>query len=361
MKSISKKITTGLLAIAMAIVFILFLGTGTAHADDKTIASIYVNCDPGIWYILPDKNGNDNYYRLRDFISTGGEGVQYSSIGNLTTREDDGNFWGVNSDSIDPEKQYYLSLQFSSKDGYVWPDPVLDANSPIPITDSTGLRVFFNDERCTDAFVEMYLSDVYINIPIGNDISAAKVSLSKNKYIYNGKKQVPSVTKAVLDGQNLTSKNYTVSYHDMNNAEVTPVKAGDYYVQLEGKGIYACQVQVPFKIINTNPMKASGKTVKIKYKKLKKKTQTIPPGKAFAVSGAQGTVTYKLDSARKGSKKIKLSTARKYFKITEGTGKIQVKKKLKKGTYTLKVKVSASGNESYEAASKTVTVTVKIK
>ena len=48
-----------------------------------------------------------------------------------------------------------------------------------------------------------------------------------------------------------------------------------------------------------NPMKASGKTVKVDYKSLKKKDQTIKRAKAIKVSGAKGKVTYKKVSVNK--------------------------------------------------------------
>ena len=358
---IHKRIAPMFLMIATTAVFILFFGAEPVHADEKVISSVSVNCAPGVWYILPEKNGTDNYNRLSPYISVGGEGVNDYSLGNVTSLESDGVFYGVNNDAINPEKNYYLSLEIVAEDGYVWPDEVLAASNPVPVTDDLGLRVFFNGSRCTDAYVKMYLSDPYITIPIGNDISAANVSLSKNRFIYNGKRQVPSVTKVVLDKRVLTSKNYKISYHDMSNQVVSPVKPGKYNVWLEGKGIYTEQVLVPFEIVKPNPMKAKGKTVTIKYKKLKKKSQIIRPGKGIVVKNAQGAVTVKLAGAKKNGRKIKLSKAKGYFKISAGTGKIKVKKKLKKGTYTLKVKAAASGNADYGAVSKTITVKIKIK
>ena len=97
-----------------------------------------------------------------------------------------------------------------------------------------------------------------------------------------------------------------------------------------------------------NPIKASGKTVSLKYSAVKKKNQTVAQKKAFSVSKAQGKVTYKKSS---GNSKITVSSA----------GKITVKKGLKKGTYKIKVKVTAAGNSSYKKATKTVTVTIKVK
>ena len=67
--------------------------------------------------------------------------------------------------------------------------------------------------------------------------------------------------------------------------------------------------------------------------------------------------TYTLSSAKQGKKSVK-----KYFKINKKTGKLTVKKGLKKGTYTVKVKVKANGNTNYKASTvKTVTFKVKVK
>ena len=99
-------------------------------------------------------------------------------------------------------------------------------------------------------------------------------------------------------------------------------------------------------------MKAAGKTVAVKYKKLKTKTQKIIVKKAFTVKNPKGKVTYKIRKYdRKAKKKITVSK----------TGKVTVKKGLKKGkTYKVKVKVSTEGNASYLSAEKTVTLKVKI-
>ena len=64
----------------------------------------------------------------------------------------------------------------------------------------------------------------------------------------------------------------------------------------------------------------------------------------------QGRLTYTKAS---GSKKITISKT---------TGKVTVKKGLKKGTYKIKVKVKAAGNTNYKAsAAQSVTFKVKVK
>ena len=101
-----------------------------------------------------------------------------------------------------------------------------------------------------------------------------------------------------------------------------------------------------------NTMTAKGKTLKIKYKVIKKKKKTYKASKAFTVKNNKGKVTYKVVKLpKKAKKKIVVSKA----------GKVTIKKGLKKGTYKVKVKVTAAGNTYYKAGSKTVTLIIKIK
>jgi len=107
----------------------------------------------------------------------------------------------------------------------------------------------------------------------------------------------------------------------------------------------------------SNPMKLKPKTVNVNYKALKKKAKVISRKKAFTVSKQQGKLSYKLVSAKKGSKKFN-----KQFRVNAKSGKVTVKKGLKKGTYKVTVRVKAKGNSSYKASAwKKVTFKVKIK
>ena len=105
-----------------------------------------------------------------------------------------------------------------------------------------------------------------------------------------------------------------------------------------------------------NPAKISGKKVTVKRSSLRKKNVTLARKKIIKLSGAKGKVTYKLTSAKKGGKSYK-----KYFAVNTKTGKLTVKKGLKKGSYKLRVKVKAAGNSSYKSKAKTVTVTIRVK
>ncbi len=102
-----------------------------------------------------------------------------------------------------------------------------------------------------------------------------------------------------------------------------------------------------------NPIKVSVKTKTVKLKKLKKKAQKV---KAITVKNAQGKVTYKL--VKSGI----INKIRKLCKInSKGVITIKKWKKAKKGTYKIKVKVTAAGNSNYNAKAITKTIKIKIK
>ena len=100
-----------------------------------------------------------------------------------------------------------------------------------------------------------------------------------------------------------------------------------------------------------NTIAVTGKTAKVKFKKVKKKSQTVAASKLFKFTD-KGQGSY-LFSKVKGNKKIT---------INKTSGKVTVKKKLKKGTYKVQIKVLATGNTTNAASSwQTVTVRIKVK
>ena len=100
---------------------------------------------------------------------------------------------------------------------------------------------------------------------------------------------------------------------------------------------------------NTLSVKAK-RTYTVKFKALKKKNQTIKISKLVTFKNkGQGTLTY---SRAKGNKKIT---------VNKKTGKITLKKGLKKATYKVTIAIKAAGNGTYNAATKNVTVKIKVK
>ena len=172
--------------------------------------------------------------------------------------------------------------------------------------------------------------------PDKTDISNWKVSGIKN-LTYTGK---------VLKQKNIIVSN-NGKYADFTTRYKNNLNVGTATVIITGTGEYTGSITKTFKILKAaNPMtvKASAKTVK--YTAVKKKAQTIS---AISVKKAVGAVSYKKTSGKS------------FLTVNAKTGKITVKKGTKKGTYTVKVKVTAKGNKNYNAGNKTVAVKITVK
>lgn len=124
-------------------------------------------------------------------------------------------------------------------------------------------------------------------------------------------------------------------------------------LKAEGQKLYTCGIcngtkTEPMAKLKANTLTVKAKIAKVKYSKVRKKAQNIARTKVLTVSKAQGTVTYKKN---KGPGKIRINAK---------TGKVTVKKGLKKGTYKVKVTVKAAGVQ-YDVGPLTKTVTFKVK
>ena len=180
-------------------------------------------------------------------------------------------------------------------------------------------------------------------------LRAFNAELSKSEFTYNGKVQRPVVSVYRDEQKLLEGTDYTLTW---SNAKST--STGSYSVEVQGMGnyeSYGVLATGQYTIAKApNPLSVKAKTAKIKYVCLKKKTRTLAITRAITFSKkGQGAVTY-----AKASGNSKITIAKK-------TGKITVKKGLKKGTYKVKVKVKAAGNANYEASAvKTVTLTIRV-
>ena len=200
---------------------------------------------------------------------------------------------------------------------------------------------------------------VRLTIGEAHILSNCNISLDKKVFTYAGK---PCVPKPTITFQGTTLKEGTDYIYDVKfNKE-----PGLGYVYVYGKGnffwderIYKSSVNEDFVNFTikkgTNPLAVGGKTAVVKASQLKKKVLTLPLSKILTFkSKGVGKRKYKIASVSKAKFK-------KYFKINASTGKLTIKKNLKKGTYTLKISVTAAGNKSYNARSKTAKVKIKVK
>ena len=126
------------------------------------------------------------------------------------------------------------------------------------------------------------------------------------------------------------------------NFELYAYDSGDNYVAMTKSG--------PWFYKDANSLSASGKTAKVKYKKAKKKNQTLSIFKV--VSFADGGIGTRSYSKVSGNKKIT---------INKSTGKVTVKKKIKKGTYKVTIWVKSSGDDTHIRTSQKVTFKIKVK
>ena len=183
------------------------------------------------------------------------------------------------------------------------------------------------------------------NVTTPTDISTVNMELSKTAFTYNAKIQKPTVT--LSDGAVLKEGvDYTLKW-----SSVSPKNVGTYTVTITGIGAYTGTAKATIKINKAaNPLAVKAKTVKVKFSAVKKKAQNLAVSKVITFSKkGQGTLSYAKVS---GNKKIT---------INKKTGKVTVAKGLKKGTYSVKVKVKAGGNANYKASAyKSVTFKIKV-
>ncbi len=227
-------------------------------------------------------------------------------------------------------------------------------------TATTWERSDVNGYKESDVASKLVEGMSYIN-DLGDEAGLLKISdeyAEASKGISNSETEI-NLTKidapAAVTGLKYTGKSQTGVKSGANYAVTggTATNAGKYKATVEPEDGYmwsdgsTAAKTVEFSIAKASQTpKVTAKIKTVKKSKVKKKAQKVTG--AIKVTGAQGKVTY---AKKSGSAKLKIAS----------NGKITVKKKTKKGTYKIKVVVKAAGNANYNAATKTVTVKVKVK
>ena len=220
-------------------------------------------------------------------------------------------------------------------------------------TGKTDMYVFVNSKYSLYNFQDYFIGTV--EFP-----SLAKYLKDWDKDPYM-RYEVPKGSKAKktlvikLGNDKLTpGKQITVKYrNDKTKKEYSSFptnKPGEYTLVITGKSpYYGTDKSTHLKIGMKNPLVVKGKTVKIKKKQIKKKAKTVKVKSVIQIKKkGKGKLTYKKLS---GNKKITVAS----------NGKVKVKKGLKKGTYKIKVSVTAAGNDQYFPITKKVTFKIKVK
>ena len=139
-------------------------------------------------------------------------------------------------------------------------------------------------------------------------------------------------------------------------------KAGIYAFRVTIDGVSKdgiCGVGSPKIKKTAHPAKVKGKTVTVKYSKLKKKAQKIAMSKAFKFTNFDGDDS--IFGAASDSAAFKKLSGNKKITVSKN-GKITVKKGLKKKTYKVKVQVKIKDVDGdYLPVTRKATVTIKVK
>lgn len=170
-----------------------------------------------------------------------------------------------------------------------------------------------------------------------------RATLSQTRFTYTGEACEPVVRAFCGSASLVEGSDFSVRY-------VGNIGAGTAQAIVEGIGNYSGTTRLSFTIEKAaNTLKVRAKSPVVKRARLDVGKWRIARGKALAISGKKGALTYK---KVKGSKRL--------F-IGKKTGKITVRKNTPCGIYKIKVRVRAAGNANYKAATRTVVVKVRVK
>ena len=210
----------------------------------------------------------------------------------------------------------------------------------------------------------------------GEDFSDAEVTAA-TKALTDAKAKLvklktQSITVSVKNTKNVVSKKYgdkafslgakaktTLTYKSSNTkiatvdskGKVTIKAAGTVKITINAKATSTYKAAtakvLTIKIAKKAPtIKTKIGTKNLSYNTLKKRAQVFTLGTSV---NSKCTLTYK---------KLSGSSA---VSVNSKTGKLTVKKGLKKGTYRVKVQIKSAAKGNYTAGSRTVTVTVRVK
>lgn len=228
---------------------------------------------------------------------------------------------------------------------------------------------YYSDEACTRTAVPLNAGTYYVRATLPADadhygavsrvaklvvspasLSGAKVTLSVAKRAYNGKFQKGSVRSVVLGSTPLGTGDFSVSAKRRKSV-------GTASVTVAGKGNYTGTVKVPYTIVKA-AQSISAKNTAVRYTGKKHgKTKVLASQKTISLKvrakvAAKTTVNFAKANKAGGSK----------IAVNKRTGKMTVKKGLRKGTYKVKVKLTAASSANYRAAkSKTIAVKIVVK
>ena len=234
----------------------------------------------------------------------------------------------------------------TAKDGTV----NVDAQNPMANTVITTLGDNTTDYQETTSDTQSITintadggSDIEIIPAAQTDIANCSVTIDPSEIEYDGYAWEPWVYVYYGTRELVNGTDFTVEFADN-------VNAGTARVIVTGQGDFTGTTETAFTITKAaNKITKVTASKKIKYAKLKKKTQTF---KIAATVKGKAKKTFKLKTVPK--------KAKKYIKVSSA-GKVTVRKGLKKGTYKIKVQITAAATSNYKKTTATKTVKVIVK
>ncbi len=185
------------------------------------------------------------------------------------------------------------------------------------------------------------------------------------------KQAAQSITVAVKNTKNVVSKKYgdkafslgakaktAMTYKSSNTKVATVDRKGKVTIKAAG----TAKITIAAKA--TSSYKAATKTLTVKVAKAAPVLKTKITSKNVSYSALRKKAqafTLGTSVTSKGKLTYAKTAGNSAFTVNKTNGKITVKKGLKKGTYKIKVKISAKATANYNAGTKTVLVTVRVK
>ena len=203
------------------------------------------------------------------------------------------------------------------------PKPEVRLNGVV-LTEGTDYEMAYTNNKNAGTATITYTGKGFYEGTVSKNFTinkkASKVTLQAKSANYTG--TTISIGKVAVKG---SSGKVTTTYYSNATCtkKATPVNAGTYYVKAtvaadaNYNAATSSAVKLTIKKI-ANPIKASGKKVTLKAANVKKKNQTIKKAKAFTISKAQGTVTFKKTS---GNKNITVDAKTGNLTVKKGLGK----------------------------------------
>lgn len=318
----------------------------------------------GVLCVASAGNGNTT----EPHAPSGFEGV----LGVMSLDEDGGHRYDTNykvGGFIDPGSTVsalgtrVITSYFAGDDKYVWK---AGTSMAAPIVTGVAALMWAANPALSPAEVRNIITSTATPVESQNDYAHkdaasagavdAYASVLLAKYPMETRVPVPVAVKGLV--YNGTRQEGVLPGDDYTLSGSTATSVGTYYATATLRdglnNVWEDGTSEPKSIMwriskAANPIKATAANKTAKYSTLK--TTSVTVKRPLTVTGAKGALSYAKVSSGSSSA----------LSVSKSSGKVTVKKGTKKGTYTVKIKVTAAGDANHKSKSVTVTCKVVVK